>query len=203
MFGEQPLLLLTVIIDLEGYWPGVSSKPCLPPTGITTSHLAPWILWESAQVPQQNTYQRNTDPCPQAHLSTVLRSDAAWRAESTAAGLGWTISKHEETLEFAGRELQVFSPLMGEALALRVGLRKCRELGICELNCQSDSKMLINSINNGNALPEVYGVVADILCIATEFVSISFAWISREKNRAADVLAKQSLNVFGGGSPPT
>lgn len=134
----------------------------------------------------------------QPQTATVLRSDAAWRVDSTVAGLGWTISTQEELREYSGLKHQVFSP----ALALRAGLEKCREMEICQVKCESDSKLLINSIKNGNALTELYGVVTDILCIANEFASISFAWISRENNRAADVLAKQSLNVFGGGSPP-
>ena len=159
--------------------------------------------WEAAQVPQQKSSQRSSIPCMQPQTATVLRSDAAWRVDSTVAGLGWTISTQEELREYTGLEQQVFSPLMGEALALRAGLEKCREMGIYQVKCESDSKLLINSIKNGNALPELYGVVADILCIANEFASISFVWISRENNRAADVLAKQSLNVFGGGSPPT
>lgn len=116
--------------------------------------------------------------------------------DSTVAGLGWTISTHEKSREYMGLELQVFSPLMGEAIVLRAGLKKCREMRFYQVKCESDSKMLINSIKNGNALPELYSVVADILCIANEFDSISFAWISRENNRAADVLAKQSFECI-------
>ena len=34
------------IIELRELWNYVKTKPCLPPTGITSGHLAPWIMWE-------------------------------------------------------------------------------------------------------------------------------------------------------------
>ncbi|WZZ40606.1 hypothetical protein YC2023_036865 [Brassica napus] len=33
------------MIDLRALWNLVRTKPCLPPTCITTDHLAPWIMW--------------------------------------------------------------------------------------------------------------------------------------------------------------
>ena len=63
------------------------------------------------------------------------------------------------------------------------------------LSIQSDSKTLINSIINRSPAPELYGVVADILCISAAFESVSFRWIPREENTNADLLAKQVLSV--------
>ncbi|KAH0933015.1 hypothetical protein HID58_010132 [Brassica napus] len=34
------------MIELRELWNYVKTKPCLPPTGITSGHLAPWIMWE-------------------------------------------------------------------------------------------------------------------------------------------------------------
>lgn len=33
-------------IDSETTWSNLCSRVCLPPTGVTTSGLAPWILWQ-------------------------------------------------------------------------------------------------------------------------------------------------------------
>ncbi|KAF3540476.1 hypothetical protein F2Q69_00018600 [Brassica cretica] len=93
------------------------------------------------------------------------------------AGLGWIITRQGESLSFSGIMKQVHSPLMGEALAMRSSFLKCKELGIRQIKCESDSRLLINSINNGNSLPQLYGVVADILCFWTGFDSISLGWI--------------------------
>ncbi|KAG2279501.1 hypothetical protein Bca52824_050721 [Brassica carinata] len=98
-----------------------------------------------------------------------------WRVDSMTAGLGWIITRQGESLSFSGIMKQVHSPLMGEALAMRSAFLKCKELGIRQIN--------------------LYGVVADILCFWTGFDSISLGWILREKNKAADMLAKQSLFV--------
>ena len=42
---------------------------------------------------------------------------------------------------------------------------------------------------------EIYGVVADIRSLALSFDVISFHWIPREKNREADLVAKQMLSA--------
>lgn len=63
------------------------------------------------------------------------------------------------------------------------------------MRIESDSRNLINSINKGNATPELYGIVADILSLSSLFESVCFKWIPREENFAADLLAKQVLGV--------
>ncbi|KAG5393667.1 hypothetical protein IGI04_023630 [Brassica rapa subsp. trilocularis] len=55
---------------------------------------------------------------------------------------------------------------------------------------ESDSSQLIKAVNSGNCVPELDGVVADILSFASIFEFISFVWISRERNGQADMLAK-------------
>lgn len=75
-------------------------------------------------------------------------------------------------------------------LALQESLQKCKDLGVKNLNMESDSKNLINNILNNKAIPELYGVVADILLLSSVFDYVSFKWISREDNSAADLLAK-------------
>lgn len=48
---------------------------------------------------------------------------------------------------------------------------------------------------DGNLIPELYGVIEDILAIVPFFDSASFSWISREQNSLADGLAKSALVV--------
>lgn len=63
------------------------------------------------------------------------------------------------------------------------------------LKVEADSKILIDCIRKGSLIPEIYSIVADIGCIASEFNYVSFVWISSYQNRSADELAKQSLVV--------
>ena len=87
----------------------------------------------------------------------------------------------------------VNSPLIAEALALREALICCIEKGILHVCCESDSLKLVKTLNKGPPTAELYGIVADILCLSEAFTSISFGWIKRCENRDADALAKQAL----------
>lgn len=73
-------------------------------------------------------------------------------------------------------------------------IRKCKEMGLRKIRCEADSKQLLTYINNKAPVPELYGIVSDILALAAEFQSISFVWISRSRlqNVVADELVKQS-----------
>jgi len=84
---------------------------------------------------------------------------------------------------------------MAEGLALREAIQKSVELGVKNLQVESDSKILINIILNGNDVPKLYGIVADILLCSVLIDTVSFRWISREKFFAADLVAKQLLGV--------
>ncbi|KAG5381613.1 hypothetical protein IGI04_033083 [Brassica rapa subsp. trilocularis] len=220
--AEDKLCWMGTKDDLRETWNLIRSKPCLPPTGISRCHLAPWIMWEvwtarnklmfsnlilktedslsraimmarewqDGQVTTEKT-KRMSRPHPQATFQTTLKTDAAWNATSRRAGMGWTLTQNDETASFAAIENNVSSPLLAEGLALREALLKICNRGIVSLSIQSDSKTLINR----SPAPELYGVVADILCISAAFESVSFRWIPREENTNADLLAKQVLSV--------
>ncbi|KAJ4889739.1 hypothetical protein Rs2_29487 [Raphanus sativus] len=125
--------------------------------------------WERGQTirPPPSTTKHPLPIVPLPNADTIiLRTDPAWQVSSLTAGMGCISFKKKEWVASSQEQGNHFS-----SLELR------------------------NSINNGNSLPELYGVVADILCTSTSFVSIAFVWISRENNMAADLLAKQCLSV--------
>lgn len=59
--------------------------------------------------------------------------------------------------------------------------------------CESDSSLLIKALHTNVMSMEIYGIVADINELILAFDSVSFRWISREKNMEADMLAKNCL----------
>ena len=63
------------------------------------------------------------------------------------------------------------------------------------VRCESDSTQLVKALTASSGSMEIYGIVADILKLTLFFDVLSFHWISREKNREADFLAKQCLVV--------
>ncbi|KAG2241757.1 hypothetical protein Bca4012_022761 [Brassica carinata] len=55
------------------------------------------------------------------------------------------ISGESELIKFASSEASVATPLIAEALAMREALRKCLELGIGNIMCESDFSRLISA----------------------------------------------------------
>ncbi|KAL0647001.1 hypothetical protein Bca4012_045292 [Brassica carinata] len=124
---------------------------------------------------------------------SVLNTDAAWRATNLTAGLGWTVKTREGTAEFTKPCRFVGSALIAEGLALREALSGCRDLGLRRIRCEADCAQLINALNSREAHPELYGILSDVFSISSSFEFISFTWIPRGSNKAADKLAKQCL----------
>lgn len=119
------------LIDLKDVWLNLCGKTCLPPTGLTEGSLAPWILWQiwsarnqiifngknwtaeesltkaiarewnQSQVkPPASTKKALFGPPPPQDCLTV-HTDAAWKASSQTAGLGWIISNSSSTSSFS------------------------------------------------------------------------------------------------------
>lgn len=198
---------------------------CLPPTGITTGKLTPWIMWTIWKVRNELIFQKKaTSPeetllraivvarewlneqIPVAHAPSKLiralptyerclkvQSDAAWRTETSVAGLAWTIHNEEGPISFASHCLYVASPLIAEALALREAVTMCGSLNRQRIHFESDSRQLIQAITGGIIPPEIYGLVADILNLCSSFDAVYFSWIPRGKNFISDSVAKSAL----------
>ncbi|KAL0691676.1 hypothetical protein Bca4012_091355 [Brassica carinata] len=131
------------MIDLAVSWPVLCDKQCLPPSGVTSTTLAPWILWN------------------------------LWKA----------------------RNKFTFEALVAEGLALLEAVQTLAKEERAMVSFESDSEQLIKTINDGNYIPELYGVVADILSYASVFEFVVFVWIPPKENTLADGLAKSVLNV--------
>ncbi|XP_048590909.1 uncharacterized protein LOC125575828 [Brassica napus] len=212
-------------IDLRSNWSSFCSRKNLPPTGVSTGALAPWIVWqlwlarnklvfEGKIITVEETISRATacarewifsqfqlaatkqalPPRPPLHDCVLVRTDAAWNENLKIAGLGWTTNREGRVSPFSTTAQHVESPLAAEGLAMREALLKCREIGLPKLRCESDSAILIKAINLRSPLVGLYGILADVYSIASSFESISFTWISRERNSVADGLAKNVLS---------
>ncbi|CDY17870.1 BnaC04g03490D [Brassica napus] len=195
------------LIDLTTAWKGLYKLVCLPPSGIASGPLAPWILW-SLWLARNNRIFNNKESTPEKIITKAVTaaqewlreqtpepsdSDAAWRSDSQRAGLGWTVIENELNSDYMAHCLYVPSPLVAEALALREAMAHCRAQGILQLHCQMDSQQLVKTLISKSPNPEIYGVVSDILLLASSFLSISYEWFPRSKNKVADALAKQAL----------
>ncbi|VVA93082.1 unnamed protein product [Arabis nemorensis] len=99
------------------------------------------------------------------HISndTVIgHTDGAWHKGNLIGGLGWAFHRNEASggittvLEHGSQsELYVSSPLMAEALAMRLAIEKAMERGILKIVMHSDTLILINAITSGHPIKEI------------------------------------------------
>ena len=88
--------------------------------------------------------------------STLLQTDAAWREDLHLAGLGWIVGEGTEKVSILAHCHYVNSPLVAEGLALREALQFCFEKNIRQLRCETDSLLLVNALNSGQQVTEIY-----------------------------------------------
>ncbi|KAF2582971.1 hypothetical protein F2Q68_00003665 [Brassica cretica] len=157
--------------------------------------------WGLAQRPKE----KGSKPLPGSVLhkagqhadpqTPICRSDATWDKSSNKAGLAWIISEAQNNIKKQGSTTQEFvvSPLVAEALALRLGIITVVNLDLPKIKMLSDNQTLIRAMKNDIQIKEIYGIIKDIQQILTVFVDISFCFLPRLENVQADCLAKQTL----------
>lgn len=70
------------LLDLDVYWAGIATQPCLPPPGISTTHLAPWILWEIWKARNKLVFEDFTTS-PIESLSRAISAAREWELGQT------------------------------------------------------------------------------------------------------------------------
>uniref|UniRef100_A0A0D3E644 RNase H type-1 domain-containing protein n=1 Tax=Brassica oleracea var. oleracea TaxID=109376 RepID=A0A0D3E644_BRAOL len=90
----------------------------------------------------------------------------------------------------------VASALKAETLALKTSIEEAVKLDIKDLACLSDSKGLIALLNGGSSVISLQGILHNIGVLSDSLDSISFSFIPRLCNEAADQLAKNTLFNF-------
>ncbi|XP_048604677.1 uncharacterized protein LOC125582165 [Brassica napus] len=219
VWAMAPLLhpeLITSTPDFETALKNSKKITNLPPSGLASGPLAVTPEetltraiklareWQEAQC-QVQSQTTTTPPLNVVHPieitsrnnsgGTTICTDAAWKEESNRAGLGWIFTDHAgDTITSESRsETFVPSPLMAESLAIREALLHARQMGISTLKVKSDAQTLVRAINDRKLLKEMFGIFHDILKLSLQFHVISFVFIPRSDNIAADALAKEAL----------
>lgn len=68
---------------------------------------------------------------------------------------------------------------MAEGPTLLEAIRSSVREGLTKVVFEYDSAQLVKTLNSRGCIPELYGVIADILSYASAFEFVSFAWIPR------------------------
>lgn len=124
----------------------------------------------------------------------VWNSDAAWSRDSNTTWLGW-ISSSGVTHPISGTKsyLNVASPLLAEALALREDVAAAISLSANNVWFKSDLQELVKALHSRLYPMELYGVLMDVECLSRSFDFISFSSVPRDQNSVADRLAKSAI----------
>ncbi|KAL2932480.1 BEN domain-containing protein 7 [Bienertia sinuspersici] len=86
--------------------------------------------------------------------------------------------------------------VMGEAMAVRKGLKIAVEAGFKEIIVEVDNLVLFTALSKDKAEVSPYGLILqDIKQLSLLCHQISFASVKRSGNQVAHRLAKRSLNV--------
>ncbi|KAL0712935.1 hypothetical protein Bca4012_019913 [Brassica carinata] len=159
--------------------------------------------WDNAQLPRQThttTPQSAIFQCLRPSsgnpLALICFSDAAWQESSGNGGVGWIFQNRSGDIVAHGSSARRFvsSALVAEALAIKTALLNAANSGYRDLEVFSDCKSLISMINSNESSVALKGLLYDIAMLSRAFSSISFSFIPRLNNVAADNLAKTALS---------
>lgn len=119
-----------------------------------------------------------------------VRTPTRWAWE------GWIITglPNQQIHKGAAPQDFVSTPLVAEALALRLGITAAVNLNLTKIRMVSDNQTLIRAINNDIQIKKIFGIVKDIQRITSVLVDISFSSISHDHNEEAGRLAKRAFS---------
>lgn len=69
------------IIDLLSSWPELCYQTCLPPSGLTSTSLFPWILWSIWKARNRFVFE-SFSAIPEETLSTTIKLAREWSSNS-------------------------------------------------------------------------------------------------------------------------
>lgn len=171
---------------------------------VATKALTAAREWDLAQITQkkpigaQHSNRNHRAPIQNSRTTTKCYIDAAWDASTGRAGLAWVIKDLSSGFQESDSQTAdcVSSPLVAEALALRLGLKIAASKGISQILFLSDCSTLTRVISSKSQIKEIFGILKDIDQISSAFACSCFSHISHSQNRDADYLAKQALRAF-------
>ncbi|XP_043692873.1 uncharacterized protein LOC122643303 [Telopea speciosissima] len=129
---------------------------------------------------------------------TKINCDATLPQDNAKGGLGLVLRDHAgNQRKFVSIPMCFNSALQGELLAVCAALRLALELGLTQVQVESDCREVVNYILDHSYTTPIDSavVLGDIWKLSASFSSISFHYISRAINGVADALAKKALSL--------
>ncbi|KAM1318319.1 hypothetical protein PS1_003509 [Malus domestica] len=122
-----------------------------------------------------------------------INTDAAWCKNTMRMGVGWLGRDFAGLLQATGGSGVGYchSAAAAEAIAIRAALMACIDHGFDDVIIESNARSIILMLKKEVVIDFSIGcILGDIEILAQKLMSVSFAFVSREGNRAAHSVAK-------------
>ncbi|CAA7048415.1 unnamed protein product [Microthlaspi erraticum] len=158
--------------------------------------VSEWI--EANPLKQAERLQRSVssqwEPPPDDFIKCNF--DCSFSQESNVMKVGWIVRDSQGSFLEAGWATlpQVSSPLQAEAMAFIYVVQRMWVLGRRKVWFEGDNLVLTTTINQGKQNVELGNLLWDIRHWISKLPLSSLGYVNREKNQAADALAKHNLH---------
>lgn len=141
-----------------------------------------WIHAQEPRTPLSRTTQIPVRPLSIPPDVVTCNTDAAWKKESSAAGLAWIFDSSSPLFAFDRCQYQqtVPSAIMAEGLAVRGALSHAQHIGITKIWLRSDFLSLVRAKNSIAKPMNLYGVLWDIESLSSSFDFCCISFIPRK-----------------------
>ena len=135
-------------------------------------------------------------------LRVLIEADGGSRGNPGPAGYGAVVREHatgEILLERYG-SLGVATNNVAEYNGLIAGLKAALELNAAQVEVRMDSKLVIEQMSGRWQIknPGLRPLAAEAATLVSRFAQVTFDWIPRERNKAADALANRAMDEAAG-----
>jgi ribonuclease H / adenosylcobalamin/alpha-ribazole phosphatase len=137
-------------------------------------------------------------------LRVAIEADGGSRGNPGPAGFGAVVLEHPTGEVLAERygALGIATNNVAEYSGLIAGLRAALELNATEVDVRMDSKLVVEQMSGRWQIknPGLRPLAAEAATLVKQFSRVTFDWIPRERNKAADALANRAMDEAAGKS---
>ena len=132
----------------------------------------------------------------------VVEADGGSRGNPGPAGYGSVVRSHPDNEILVERyaSLGITTNNVAEYNGLIAGLKAARELNATQVDVRMDSKLVIEQMSGRWQIknPGLRSLAAEAATLVSQFEQVTFEWVPRERNKAADALANRAMDEAAG-----
>ena len=135
-------------------------------------------------------------------MRVIVEADGGARGNPGPAGYGAVVRDPEtgEVLAERFAAIGLATNNVAEYSGLIAGLEAAAEVGATQVEVRMDSKLVVEQMSGRWQIkhPGLRPLAAQAAALVKRFDQVSYGWIPRERNRAADALANQAMDAAKG-----